>query len=471
MDDKQRPAFDARTAGWLVAAVALVVFAPSLWDGFVYDDLPLIVDNPAAHDLANLPRNFTTHLWDVEHFQDSSRFNRYYRPLVSSSYTLNWVMGGGRAWVFHLTNILMHALAALLATRLACVWTRSAGLGTVAGLLFALHPTRSENVTWISGRTDVMMALFGFAAVWLFVRGAKQNSPVKWFAAGGLCLAASVLSKEGGMMMPLLIVASAAALPAGLERKRLGRVAVWTGVACAGYFVARMTLYPVRKGLGSVVPKYFLLTVQAYVERTVLPWPQVFFYRPLQIGPEGYDVSVWGDGGRRGGDRTDVRAAGRCLATEQGGFCPRPRSACVYRTPAQSDVRRDRQHVVGPVPLSAALLSGRRVVGVVSVAGAASAPASRTHHGWDRRADGVRRNAVAEGRRLQERYVLLDARARAQPAFSARACGGEPFARRARRDRRCVPLTESGARPRVGALRHRPERATGLEGLPRTCCR
>src|SRR5262252_11079546 len=103
----------------LAAALALVVFMPSLVAGYVYDDRMLIAQNYYAQSLEFLGRAFRTHLWDVHAFGSAGIGLRYYRPLVSASYILNWLAGHGAAWTFHLVNVVCHAAATYLVARVA----------------------------------------------------------------------------------------------------------------------------------------------------------------------------------------------------------------------------------------------------------------------------------------------------------------------------------------------------------------
>ena len=132
-------ALSARPA--LVAAILTVlVFLPGLAGDFVFDDRVLIVGNPHAHALRELPRVLTTHLWDLGEPDAPPPAYRYYRPFVSATYLLDWVISGGKPWFFHATNLMAHALAVFLAVRIAARWLGSESLGLVAGLAFALHP-------------------------------------------------------------------------------------------------------------------------------------------------------------------------------------------------------------------------------------------------------------------------------------------------------------------------------------------
>jgi hypothetical protein len=265
----------------LVGAAAALAFIPSLAAGFVVDDLRLIVENPYAQSLSYLPRVFVTHLWDVH--GSTTDPNQYYRPLVSASYILNWVVADGAAWPFHLFNVIVHAAAAVLAARIACRWLRSDALGVLAGLAFALHPTRTESVIWISGRTDVLMTLFVLCAVELAHEASRSTGARQTIAGVGfaLCALASLLSKEPAVILPVLVAVD---WTAGRVRNRQFPVLIGVSVLLSVVYVcARWWLLPIRSATVFQPWMYGVSTLGAYVERVMWPWPQTLHYSPLSF--------------------------------------------------------------------------------------------------------------------------------------------------------------------------------------------
>jgi hypothetical protein len=269
----------------IAAGVTVLAFLPSLAATFVYDDLALIARNPYAQSLEHLLRGFRTHLWDVFEYGSNGIGLRYYRPAVTASYVLNWVVSGGAPWAFHLVNALCHGTATFLSARLATRWTGDARLGLLAALIFGLHPTRTESVIWVSGRTDVLMALFMFAAVeltWSAAHAARRPRAVASFGGAVAALALGLLSKEAAAATALLVAVDyLIAEPRSAVKKRLS---IYGGALAAlgvTYVVVRSAVYPVSRGsLLELTPSYGLFTVWAYFERIVFPWPQTFFYRP-----------------------------------------------------------------------------------------------------------------------------------------------------------------------------------------------
>lgn len=294
----ERPRLSREHAAVLgVALVATLVFLPSVATGFVFDDALLVTSNEYVHDWRWLPRAFTTHFWDVTRVADAAEVRRYYRPLVTVSYLVVWMLAGARAWAFHLVNVLLHGATAGLATRAVLRWTSSTFWAVTVGLVFAVHPSRTENVTWISGRTDVMMAFFVLVALEAFAGFEKRRAdrPARawpFFAAGIVAVVAGVLSKEPAAMIPVLLLADRAAAGPKSRPSRLPLVV--TSVLCVGYLAARALFFPPETDVERVfTPMHALVTVGAYVQRAVVPWPPTMYYHALVYGPAGPIYPGW----------------------------------------------------------------------------------------------------------------------------------------------------------------------------------
>jgi hypothetical protein len=112
------------------------------------------------------------------------------RPLLKASYALNWTLGAG-AFGFHLVNIGVHALNAVLlywiGRELCARWSaegqgeRFSGAALVAALLFALHPAQTEAVTYVSGRSSSLMASFYLGAMLVYLRGGHWSGSALLF--------------------------------------------------------------------------------------------------------------------------------------------------------------------------------------------------------------------------------------------------------------------------------------------------
>src|SRR5258706_13617174 len=129
----------------LGAALAVILYAHTLWGTWIYDDLFHAYQDPRLGDV---------HLWP-QYLTDAyapSGVDRLWRPLVSLSYAVQWKLSGDRAWPFHAVNILLHAAASALVAELARRLAQRRAVAVLAGLLFAAHPLHVEGVAYIVGR-------------------------------------------------------------------------------------------------------------------------------------------------------------------------------------------------------------------------------------------------------------------------------------------------------------------------------
>lgn len=285
-------------AAILVALLTALVFLPSLGCDFIFDDVPLVSSNDWVHSWRWLGRAFGTHFWDVSLYGEAREIRdealrHYYRPLVTVSYLVDWKIGGGQPWSFHLTNTILHAINGGLATRAAIRWTRSSKLGVACALLFAVHPTRTECVTWIAGRTDVMMMLCVLGALEafdVFEKRRGEGAPRAWtfFGIGLAAFACGILCKEPAAMFPILALADRAARPEG---RRSWLVPAVTGVLGGGYLLTRALFWMPESHVDRfLTPGHFLVTVAEYMKRVVLPWPPTMYYHALVIDDAGRPV-------------------------------------------------------------------------------------------------------------------------------------------------------------------------------------
>ncbi|HUI66968.1 MAG TPA: tetratricopeptide repeat protein [Nitrospirota bacterium] len=196
----------------IVIAISFAVYGNALRNGFVYDDIPQVVQNPWIREIRFVPEIFSTNVWA---FQGTS--TNYYRPLMHMSFMLSYYLFGLTPWGFHLVNILLHAgvtvLVFLISSRL--FWTAnppsffvSRFLPFIAAVLFAVHPIHTEVVAWVGGVTDLSFSLFFLLALYLYIlstdRGAHQKG-LYLLSVASFFLA--TLYKEPALTFPLILAA------------------------------------------------------------------------------------------------------------------------------------------------------------------------------------------------------------------------------------------------------------------------
>ena len=103
-----RAARPSALATFLVALVAAAPYLASLGYGFVYDDGPIIADNPALHVPAGMLIAWRVAYWPPEWGRAG-----LFRPVVQFIYALLWNMGGGSALLFHSYAVVLYAVCAV----------------------------------------------------------------------------------------------------------------------------------------------------------------------------------------------------------------------------------------------------------------------------------------------------------------------------------------------------------------------
>ena len=206
------PGADRTRALLLVIVTALAVHSPSLWNSYAYDDVALIPRDQRVHSLKNVPKIFSTNYWN-----DASQ--AIYRPLVTTSFAVDWAVAPNKPGWAHFMNILWNAAAcALLLLVLAELFPLG---GALAGaLIFAVHPVHVEAVANVVGRAELMAATFGFAASLIWMRSTSRKMLLGVMPA---LFALALFSKESAIMLAPLFVL----LDIGTGRLTRGNVVRW----------------------------------------------------------------------------------------------------------------------------------------------------------------------------------------------------------------------------------------------------
>jgi len=186
-------------AATLVALACALCYANSLDGSFHYDDFHSIVDNPAIRNLSGVPAFFA----DPAMFSADAAKSMY-RPVLLTTYALNYVAGDYDVLGYHLVNLVLHAICALLVWRLALHVLGGQSTALVCGLAFAVHPLGTEPVNYISSRSELLVAAFYLAALLTYLAGHGRAS-YRW---GSLVLfALALLSKSTAISLPALLLA------------------------------------------------------------------------------------------------------------------------------------------------------------------------------------------------------------------------------------------------------------------------
>jgi tetratricopeptide (TPR) repeat protein len=140
-----------------LAVVTFVAYQPTWHAGFIWDDERYVSDNSALRSVDGLKG-----IW----IRPGTTIQYY--PLVFTSFWVEYHLWGLHPFGYHLVNILLHTLNALLLWR---VLRRLEISGAwLAAAIFAIHPVQVESVAWITERKNVLSGLFYLLAALAYLR-------------------------------------------------------------------------------------------------------------------------------------------------------------------------------------------------------------------------------------------------------------------------------------------------------------
>jgi tetratricopeptide (TPR) repeat protein len=150
----------------LLALAVWAVFGQTLRFDFVnYDDNRYVYENPVVKNgltLENIGWAFTHNVASNWH------------PLTVISYMADASLYGTKPAGYHLTNVLLHALTAVLLFVVLNEMTGALWRSAFVAAVFAIHPLRVESVAWVSERKDVLSGVFFMLTLLCYVKAVTR---------------------------------------------------------------------------------------------------------------------------------------------------------------------------------------------------------------------------------------------------------------------------------------------------------
>lgn len=246
MADSGQAAVRRPPAAWvpllLVVVAALAATVTGLGNGFAYDDVHVVLRNPAVHQLSDLPARFLETYWPEVALGQAGRL---YRPLTIVGFSLQWAIGGGAPFIFHLTSTLLNLLLALLvyavARRLMGVWP-----ATLAAVVFVVHPVHSEAVGNVVGQGELLAGVLLLAGTVVYLDSRRDRLTGGRIVVISACYLLACFTKEHAVMWPLLLAPLGWVVPTGKtgaeSRQESIRLFLILAVELVVYLAIRQTI-------------------------------------------------------------------------------------------------------------------------------------------------------------------------------------------------------------------------------------
>jgi len=182
-----------------LALLGAAAYANTFENPFIIDDIPRIVERPAAHDLS---RALTTR-----------------QPVTDLTFAVNHALGGLDVVGYRVVNIAIHVLAGLtlyglirrtLASgRLADRFGRgAAGVACAIAAIWLVHPLQTESVTYLAHRDKALMGLFYLLTLYAVVRAATApRGGAGWMVAAAIFCLLGMGSSAVMMTAPIVALA------------------------------------------------------------------------------------------------------------------------------------------------------------------------------------------------------------------------------------------------------------------------
>lgn len=222
-----------------LALVALILFAyaPTLDAEFVvWDDDDHIYENASV-----IGAEGYWHAW-------KDWRNRLFYPATYTAFWIEWRLADGQPWLFHLNNVLIHVVDALLLALLGRVLGLGHAVAWTAAGLWALNPLEVQTVAWATERKNVLYVLFYLLALLAHARSVEAREEGRarfWLAALG-CVLLSLLAKPAGVTAPAALLLLHWAVGARFDRRAWLRLLSYFAVALpmAAIHIAREEITP-----------------------------------------------------------------------------------------------------------------------------------------------------------------------------------------------------------------------------------
>jgi Tfp pilus assembly protein PilF len=253
-----------------ILLLVVIVYIPAFQAGFIWDDDAHLTENQFVIGQGGLRSIWT------------SSAATYY-PLVLTSFWFEHAIWGLNPFAFHVVNVLMHALCAILLRHVLLNLGLGAAAAWLGAVFWGLHPVQAESAAWVTELKNTQSGLFYLLALLLFLKWRNHAATdakgrrvlyVLFFLSAALAL----LSKTSTVMLPVVIALCAWWLDGRWQWRNLKVISPFLLIsAVAGGW----TIWEQKFHSGAVGSEW----TQRFFERIIIAGYSVWFYAAKLILP------------------------------------------------------------------------------------------------------------------------------------------------------------------------------------------
>jgi len=184
----------------IILIVGILVYANSFKGEFVMDDRHLITENSYIKSFRNISRVFGS-----EFFKNVDGFN-VYRPMTALINMLDYSIWALNPFGYHLTNFILHFIVTSLIYALLFNLFRHYSIALFLSLAYLTHPSATEAIAYIPGRSDPLALLFLLLSLLLFVYSRRPGFQKQiCYILSIVAFILACLSKETSVIFPVFL--------------------------------------------------------------------------------------------------------------------------------------------------------------------------------------------------------------------------------------------------------------------------
>lgn len=191
-NNKQQLSYYTQIA--IIAVFTFILYGNTIPNDYSFDDIYVTNNREVQDGFSAIPKLFVSLYGNM--MEDGKPLKFGYRPIVKTSFAIEYGFFGRNPHISHFLNILFYLLTLFLLFKILQKLLRNYHylLPLIITLLFAAHPAHTEVVSSLKNRDELFSFLGGIGTLYLFLLYFK-NSKLKYAFAGLLVFIIGFLSK------------------------------------------------------------------------------------------------------------------------------------------------------------------------------------------------------------------------------------------------------------------------------------